>query len=54
MARTKATVRRLPQVVIRQRTGNKDILSELIRNIPFKITQILPQSRRVDVKKRKK
>ena len=54
MARTKATVRRLPQVVIPQRTGNKDILNELVRNIPFKIKQILPQSRRVDVKKRKK
>ena len=54
MARTKATVRRLPQVVIPQRTGNKNILNGRIRNIPFKIKQILLQSRRVDVIKRKK
>ena len=51
MARTKATVRRLPQVVIPQRIGKKNILNRCIRNIPFQIKQILPQSKGVDVKK---
>ena len=50
MARTKATVRRLPQVVIQQRIGNKNILNRRIRNISFKKKQILPQSKRVDLK----
>ena len=40
MARTKATVRRLPQVVIQQRIGNKNILNRRIRNISFKKTDI--------------
>ena len=53
MARTKAIVRRLPQVVIPQRVGNKNILNRRIRNIPFTIKQILPQPKRVDVKRKK-
>ena len=53
MARTKAIVRRLPQVVIPQRVGNKNILNRSIRNIPFTIKQILPQPKRVDVKRKK-
>ena len=47
MTRTKATVRGLSQV----RIGSKNILNRRIRNIPFKIKQILPQSKRVDVTK---
>ena len=53
MARTKAIIRRLPQVVIPQRVGNKNILNRRIRNIPFTIKQILPQPKRVDVKRKK-
>ena len=53
MARTKAIVRRLPQVVIPQRVGNKNILNRRIRNIPFTIKQIVPQPKRVDVKRKK-
>ena len=51
MARTKETVRRLPQVVIPQSIGNKNILNRRIRNILFKVKQILPQSKSVNVKK---
>ena len=40
MARTTATVRRLTQVVIPQRIGNKNILNRHIRNTPFKIKHI--------------
>ena len=50
MARTKATVRRMPVVTIPQRIGNKNILNRLLRNMPFKLKQIIPEMKRVTVK----
>ena len=43
--RTKAIVRRLPQIVIPQRIGNKNILNRRLRNMLFEIKQILSQSK---------
>ena len=51
MAKTKATVRRMPFVAIPQRIGNEKILNRLLRNMPFKFKQIIPEMRRVAVKK---
>ena len=53
MVRTKATVRRLPIAVpISQgRIGNKNILNRQLRNAPFKSKQIIPEMKRVAVKK---
>ena len=42
---------RLSQAVIPQRIGNENILNRCIRNISFKIKQILPRSKMVDIKK---
>ena len=50
MAETKATVRRLP-VMLPARTGNKNILNRRLRNLPFKIKMILPETKTVAVKK---
>ena len=40
MARTKATVRRLPPAAPQRRIGNKNILNRRERNIPFKIKKL--------------
>ena len=51
MARTKATVRRLPTFVPDpgQRIGNKNIMNRW--NAMFKIKTLLPQSKQVEFKK---
>ena len=55
MAGTKATVKRLSRPAFipapGQRIGNNNILNRKVRNTPFKIKQILPQTRQVEVKK---
>ena len=52
MARTKATVRKLPVIVNQQqRIGNNNILNIRLRNMPFKIKRIRPRTKRVDAKK---
>ena len=55
MARTKATVRRTGRQFFfpapGQRIGNKNILSRMLRNAPFKIIKILPETKQVEVKK---
>ena len=51
MARTKARVGRLSQVLIPLRIGNQNILNRSVRNIPFRIEMILSQSKSVNVKK---
>ena len=51
MARTKATVRRIPLAVIPQRIGNKNILNRRLRNMSFRLIQILPEMKKVAVKK---
>ena len=53
MARTKVTVRRLPIAVpISQgHIGNKNILNRQLRSAPFKSKQIIPEMKRVAVKK---
>ena len=52
MARTKATVRKPPTFVPapEQRIGNKNILNRRLRNAPFKIKKLLPQTKQVKVK----
>ena len=52
MTRTKATVRRLRTFLPApgQRTGNKDILNRRLRNAPFKIKKLLPQTKQAEVK----
>ena len=50
MARTKATVRRMP-VTVPARIGNKNILNRRLRVLPFKIKKILPEIKTVLVKK---
>ena len=52
MARTKATVRRLPPAAPQRRVGNKNILNRRERNIPFKIKKLLSQFKVVTVKKK--
>ena len=52
MARAKATVRRMPLAIIPQRIGSKNILNRCLRNMPFKLKQVLPEMKRVAVKKR--
>ena len=54
MARTKATVRRLPQVVVNPpgRIGNKNILNRRPINILFKTKKLLSESKVVKVKKK--
>ena len=53
MARTKATVRRMPRSVfvpeLGQRIGNKYVMNR--RNVSFKIKKLLPEAKRVQVKK---
>lgn len=51
MARTKAIVGRLSQVLIPLRIGNQNILNRFIRNIPFRVKMTLSQSKSVNVKK---
>lgn len=51
MARTKARVGRLSQVLIPLRIGNQNILNRFIRNIPFRVKMTLSQSESVNVKK---
>lgn len=51
MARTKTIVRIIPQVVLSPRIGKKNIPYKRHRNMIFKIKQMLPQSKRVAVKK---
>ena len=44
MARTKATVRRMSLAAIpQQRIGNKNILNRRLRNILFKLKNIMPE-----------
>ena len=43
--RMKAIVRKLPQIVIPQRIGNKNILNRRLRNMLFEIKQVLSQSK---------
>ena len=50
MARTKATLRRIPQAPI-QRVSNNRILNRRVRNAPYKIKKLLPQTKVVKVKK---
>ena len=55
MTRKKATVRRMqvPTFVhsLGHRIGNKNIMNRRLRNIPYKIKKLLPEYKRVDVKK---
>ena len=54
MARTKVRrtpVGRMHVVAIPQRTGNKNMLNRRLRNIPFKLKQIITEMERVIVKK---
>ena len=51
MVTTKATVRRIPQVIPLGRVGGKNILSQRPGNTPFKIKKFLPQSKFGEVKK---
>ena len=53
MARTKATVRRFPNIVSIPQgcIGNKNVLNRRLRNMPFKLKQIIPGMKRVAVKK---
>ena len=51
MATTKATVRRILPVIPQGRIGNKNILNRRPRNIPLKIKKVLPQTKKVEVKK---
>ena len=50
MARTKATVRRLPPVILQGWIGNKNILNRRPRIILFKIKKLLSQSKVITVK----
>lgn len=51
MARAKATVRITTQATV-QRIGIKDILNSRVRNSPYKIKKLLPQTKMVvEVKK---
>ena len=50
MARAKATVRRLP-VTMPARIGNKNMLNRRLRVMSFKIKRIMPEKKRVPVKK---
>ena len=52
MARTKITVRWLPQVVVNPQAHicSKNILNRRARNIPFKKKKLLPQSKVAEVK----
>ena len=52
MAKTKATVRRLPSLVPApgQRIGNKNIMNR--RNAMFKLKNLLPQPKHIEVKKK--
>lgn len=50
MARTKATLRRIPQAPI-QRISNNRILNRRVTNAPYKIKKLLPQTEVVKVKK---
>lgn len=55
MATTKATVRRLrtPTFVstTEHRINNKNILNRRLRNAPFKLKKMLPEQRKIEVKK---
>ena len=55
MARTKATVRRLPRPTFipapGQRIGNENILNRRLRNTPFKIKKLMSETKQVEVKK---
>ena len=54
MVRKKATMRRLPQVLVNPQgcISNKNILNRRSKNnIPFKIKKLLPQSRVLELKK---
>ena len=51
MARAKANVRRLPTAIIPQRIGNKNILDRRLRNMTFKLKQVIPEMKKVAVKK---
>ena len=51
MARTKATVRRMP-VIMPARIGNKNLLNRRLRVIPIKIKRILVEIKKVSVKKK--
>ena len=57
MAKTKATVRRLrtPSFVLspRHRIDNKNILNKRLRNAPFKLKKLLPEKKKVEVKKKR-
>ena len=50
MTRTKATVRRM-SVIMPARIGNKNILKKRLRVMPFKTKRILPEMKKVSVKK---
>ena len=55
MARTKATVRRLPRPTFipapGQRIGNENILNRRLRNAPFKIKKLMSETKQVEGKK---
>ena len=51
MTRTKATVRRLLEAIIPQRIGNNNIFNRRLRNMPFKLKRLMPEMKRVAVKK---
>ena len=51
MTRTKATVTRIPPVLLQDRIDNKNILNRRVRNIPFKIKKHLPNNESVEVEK---
>ena len=50
MARTKATMRSMP-VPMPRRIGNKKNLNRRLQVNPFKVKRILPEMKRVSVKK---
>ena len=54
MAKTKATVRRFPSTISipQARIDNKNILNTRLRNMPFKLKQIIPEIKRIAMGKK--
>ena len=50
MTATKATLRRISQAPV-QSVGNKTILIRRVKNAPYKIKILLPQTKMLEVKK---